>query len=666
MYREACNWMPVQLMQQTVWSCRACRKTFRSKGGLGAHFFKTHQRLAVYRHCVDGTMCRACGGQFWTSARLGTHLRDNPGCVARLLSEGLVAAQPGHGSRGYQKRLVEEFNLAPAIHDDNAGQIPFNEVWSQQQKDAYRSLCAALSAQSCWDNQQQLVQMFLEQLATFPLYFQEEKDVIQRLHDDIELLERSSETEQWDANTFEVIRRTVQLKEEWLRPYLPITVETSAVEKSAKEFIVSYKEIEWEPLTKAVFQHVTPERIPYSLDASWEAKGEVFSGIRDATAVLSDPLCCLPGKIRELWQQASKGDAGFNDTDHKTGDIGGSTAAICCEENKYQIQINQPNFAYNKIMVVPAGANYSFDFLEVNGSVVFNGRKCFSFGPFCGKQSILDVFKDDDYIIRTLTAEGARMAINEWEDQENFCPLTIAVDNSPCFNSNCQKYDTVQERNDCRTLARSYCATSCPDPRNMDTCKAQLCPLGFPFWACRERNLALKRTEDLDEKRALQEKFRKFLDPADAKLEKISDRLGIVKAETWENSRSSQSAQLDDARKADALVGLVIRSEGITQDISRDWSIDYTCHPVRPCSYRGSSLSEPAAAINFEGMTFPGFFFAGSCAASYNPDLPATDVDEALTSGFLVSPKKRSQAQAFCICFSWAQRALKIKRPKQS
>lgn len=102
-------------------------------------------------------------------------------------------------------------------------------------------------------------------------------------------------------------------------------------------------------------------------------------------------------------------DAGFNDTDHKTGDIGGtvyfgpnmvngmvdesvldyyvvlpvddcghipkdatvlgsvaksSTAAICCEENKYQIQINQPNFAYNKIMVVPAGANYSFDFLE--------------------------------------------------------------------------------------------------------------------------------------------------------------------------------------------------------------------------------------------------------------------------------------------------------------
>ena len=29
---------------------------------------------------------------------------------------------------------------------------------------------------------------------------------------------------------------------------------------------------------------------------------------------------------------------------------------------------------------------------EVNGSVVFDGRKCASFGPFCGKSNLLDVF----------------------------------------------------------------------------------------------------------------------------------------------------------------------------------------------------------------------------------------------------------------------------------
>ncbi|CAE7539426.1 Ptchd3 [Symbiodinium sp. CCMP2592] len=58
--------------------------------------------------------------------------------------------------------------------------------------------------------------------------------------------------------------------------------------------------------------------------------------------------------------------------------------------------------------------------------------------------------------------ENVKLAVNEWEDQENFCPLTIANANSPCFNDNCQKYDTTMERETCRTLARSYCATECP------------------------------------------------------------------------------------------------------------------------------------------------------------------------------------------------------------
>eukprot|EP00439_Symbiodinium_sp_Y106_P038960 s4884_g4.t1 len=83
---------------------------------------------------------------------------------------------------------------------------------------------------------------------------------------------------------------------------------------------------------------------------------------------------------------------------------------------------------------------------SVNGNVVFNGRKCFAFGPFCGRQSILDVFRSDDHIINTLTMDNVKLAVNEWEDQENFCPLTIANANSPCFNDNCQKYDTTMDR----------------------------------------------------------------------------------------------------------------------------------------------------------------------------------------------------------------------------
>ncbi|OLQ06472.1 Patched domain-containing protein 3 [Symbiodinium microadriaticum] len=99
---------------------------------------------------------------------------------------------------------------------------------------------------------------------------------------------------------------------------------------------------------------------------------------------------------------------------------------------------------------------------NVNGSVVFQGRKCFAFGPFCGRQSILDVFRSDDHIISTLTADNVKLAVNEWEDQENFCPLTIANANSPCFDTNCQRYDTTAERNACRVLARTYCDQECP------------------------------------------------------------------------------------------------------------------------------------------------------------------------------------------------------------
>ena len=43
------------------WSCRACRKTFKTKGGLGAHIFKVHGRTAASRACVQRTTCAACG-----------------------------------------------------------------------------------------------------------------------------------------------------------------------------------------------------------------------------------------------------------------------------------------------------------------------------------------------------------------------------------------------------------------------------------------------------------------------------------------------------------------------------------------------------------------------------------------------------------------------------
>ncbi|CAJ1332600.1 unnamed protein product [Effrenium voratum] len=106
--------------------------------------------------------------------------------------------------------------------------------------------------------------------------------------------------------------------------------------------------------------------------------------------------------------------------------------------------------------------SFSGDPSSVNGSVVFNGRKCYAFGPFCGRSSVLDVFRGDDYVIQNLDSNQIMLALNNWEDQETFCPLTLATADSPCYNSTCKAYNTPQERYTCRVEATEYCNQKCP------------------------------------------------------------------------------------------------------------------------------------------------------------------------------------------------------------
>ena len=124
---------------------------------------------------------------------------------------------------------------------------------------------------------------------------------------------------------------------------------------------------------------------------------------------------------------------------------------------------------------------------SVNGGVQWNGRMCFTFGPFCAKSSVLDVFREDDYILENLDANAVKLALNNWEKQETMCPLTLATSDSPCYDSNCQKYNTQAERLACRATATTYCNAKCPTitetingeevtrPVNMDTCQDRGC-----------------------------------------------------------------------------------------------------------------------------------------------------------------------------------------------
>lgn len=118
------------------------------------------------------------------------------------------------------------------------------------------------------------------------------------------------------------------------------------------------------------------------------------------------------------------------------------------------------------------GYSGKFQFFENRTIGNETKSKCFKFGPFCGKRTMLDIFRDDKAVIDSLTVPEIKQAVNFWEGQDNFCPISIAKLDSPCVDTrqylnsanklDCQKYKTTLERQNCRTSAQAYCDAKCP------------------------------------------------------------------------------------------------------------------------------------------------------------------------------------------------------------
>eukprot|EP00948_MAST-09A_sp_MAST-9A-sp1_P001700 g1700.t1 len=111
--------------------------------------------------------------------------------------------------------------------------------------------------------------------------------------------------------------------------------------------------------------------------------------------------------------------------------------------------------------------------------------KCFKFGPFCGKSSILDIFNDDKNIIGNMTDTDVLNAIEEYETQTTSCPLTLARQDSPCVSpqsweptasaTDCKNYKTPLERCNCRIASIKYCQSVCPFGSRLDDCGDRGC-----------------------------------------------------------------------------------------------------------------------------------------------------------------------------------------------
>eukprot|EP00435_Cladocopium_sp_Y103_P069097 s244_g32.t1 len=91
-----------------------CQKRCKTKGGEGAHLFRTHGIIAAERWLYDGTSCPHCLKEFHTYAKLQGHLRRTDAC--RLALHGLrrhPQPAPGRGSRANELLHQRHDGLLP-------------------------------------------------------------------------------------------------------------------------------------------------------------------------------------------------------------------------------------------------------------------------------------------------------------------------------------------------------------------------------------------------------------------------------------------------------------------------------------------------------------------------------------------------------------------------
>eukprot|EP00435_Cladocopium_sp_Y103_P034887 s759_g9.t1 len=121
---EICRSRPDPDHEKLKFGCMCCRRKCLTRGGEGAHMFRTHGVVAEERYLFDGTSCPACLKEYHTFAKLQQHLRRADGCRQRLYGQGRhTAPAPGKGSLANEQLHCRHDGLLPVQqalgpHDD--------------------------------------------------------------------------------------------------------------------------------------------------------------------------------------------------------------------------------------------------------------------------------------------------------------------------------------------------------------------------------------------------------------------------------------------------------------------------------------------------------------------------------------------------------------------
>eukprot|EP00438_Fugacium_kawagutii_P001525 Skav207803 [mRNA] locus=scaffold381:49411:61915:+ [translate_table: standard] len=94
--------------------CLTCAKQFKTRGGQGAHMFRSHGQVDPCRTLFNGTACGACLREYFTFDKLKAHLRHSDPCRQTLWGRHLqLTPAPGRGSRENSELAHRHAGLCP-------------------------------------------------------------------------------------------------------------------------------------------------------------------------------------------------------------------------------------------------------------------------------------------------------------------------------------------------------------------------------------------------------------------------------------------------------------------------------------------------------------------------------------------------------------------------
>ncbi|CAE7209907.1 unnamed protein product [Symbiodinium microadriaticum] len=312
---DICLWaMAKELRQGTmtqtrehIWWCRRCMRAFDDKAKLSVHYFKVHQRVAKYRLYAQGTRCQACGTECWSDGRLAVHLRSSTRCVDILGTMGSKVPKvvPGFGSKQRRKADVEQYTMAVPERTEVDRGRPREETWHPSATEAYKDVCDYVQDDAVEDDEHGVLTGLKKILTKYPLYRQEEDDILNRVVTEIAELQSDMDTAIWAPAQANDILAQLRECRDWV--WLPFEDNSHQRCQTLNEFSREVEMTDWATILAASNSDGTRSNARRTVPMSWEADWQKALHSMDLSAVADDQTSLLPSCLRQAWLYIKEG-----------------------------------------------------------------------------------------------------------------------------------------------------------------------------------------------------------------------------------------------------------------------------------------------------------------------------------------------------------------------